>query len=85
MAGKICPPGPERDQYETDYNEWPVEDGAPFNDINNDGIYTPGIDNPYIGDETMWCVSNDLDPSRTTVFVWIDADGAGSSDPCLCI
>jgi len=60
------PPGPERDQYEMDYNEWPAEDGAPFNDINHDGIYTPGIDNPYIGDETMWCVSNDLDPSRTT-------------------
>lgn len=59
------PPGPERDQYEADYNEWPAGDGAPFNDINNDGIYTPGIDNPYIGDETMWCVSNDLDPSLT--------------------
>ena len=59
------PPGPERDQYEMDYNEWPAEDGAPFNDMDNDGIYTPGVDNPYIGDETMWCVSNDLDPSRT--------------------
>ncbi len=59
------PPGPERDQYEMDYNEWPAEDGAPFNDLDNDGVYTPGIDNPYIGDETMWCVSNDLDPSRT--------------------
>ncbi len=60
------PPGPERDQYEMDYNEWPAEDGAPFNDLDHDGIYTPGVDNPYIGDETMWCVSNDLDPSRTT-------------------
>ncbi len=59
------PPGPERYLYEKDYNEWPAEDGAPFNDINNDGIYTPGIDNPYIGEETMWCVSNDLDSERT--------------------
>jgi hypothetical protein len=59
------PPSPERDLYERDYNEWPAEDGAPFNDINNDGIFTPGIDNPYIGQETMWCVSNDLDSGKT--------------------
>jgi Secretion system C-terminal sorting domain len=59
------PPGPERDQYEQDYNEWPADEGAPFNDVNSDGIYTPGIDNPYIGNETMWCVSNDLDASKT--------------------
>ena len=61
------PPGPERDQYEQDYNEWPVEDGAPWVDVDEDGIYTPGIDTPeYVGDETLWYVANDMDPSRST-------------------
>jgi hypothetical protein len=61
------PPGPEKEQYEADYNNWPVEDGAPWVDINEDGIYTPGIDVPeFIGDETAWYVANDMDPSRST-------------------
>ncbi len=60
------PPGPVRDQYELDFNEWPVDDGAPWIDINNDGIFTVGIDSPqYVGDETMWYVSNDLDTARS--------------------
>ncbi len=61
------PPGPIRDEYELDYNEWPVEDGAPWVDVNDDGVYTPGVDKPkYVGDETLWYVANDMDPSRTT-------------------
>ncbi len=36
------PSSPERDQLEKDYNEWPVEDGAPWQDNNNDKIYTQG-------------------------------------------
>ncbi|PKL87551.1 MAG: hypothetical protein CVV23_14750, partial [Ignavibacteriae bacterium HGW-Ignavibacteriae-2] len=61
------PPGPRRDAYETDYNEWPVEDGAPWVDINEDGIFTRGVDEPdFVGDEVLWCVSNDMDPSRST-------------------
>lgn len=61
------PPGPVRDAYEKDYNEWPVEDGAPWDDIDGDGIYTSGVDLPqFIGDEVLWCVSNDLDASRST-------------------
>jgi hypothetical protein len=60
------PPGPERDQYEFDYNNWPVEDGAPWIDIDGDGVFTAGIDQPeYIGDETAWYVANDMDPDRS--------------------
>lgn len=56
-----------RDQLETDYNEWPGEDGAPYIDVDEDGMWTPGVDLPeFIGDEVLWCVSNDLDASRTT-------------------
>jgi len=56
------PTSPERDQLEKDYNEWPVEDGSPWEDINGDGIYTRGIDRPkFIGDEVLWYVSNDTE------------------------
>ena len=61
------PPGPIRDEYELDYNEWPVEDGAPWVDVNDDGVYTPGVDKPkYVGDETLWYVANDMDSARST-------------------
>ena len=57
---ETMPFGPKRDQFENDYNEWPVEDGAPWVDIDGDGIFTRGVDQPdYIGDEILWYVSND--------------------------
>ncbi|MGE5682247.1 MAG: T9SS type A sorting domain-containing protein [Bacillota bacterium] len=63
----LLPPGSERDKYEKDYNEWPVEDGAPWVDVNGDGIYTPGVDQPeFMGDEVLWYVANDLDAGRST-------------------
>jgi hypothetical protein len=40
------PVGPERNAYELDYYQWPVEDGAPWIDIDGDSIYTPGVDEP---------------------------------------
>lgn len=59
---ETLPFGIERDKYEKDYNEWPVEDGAPWIDIDGDGIFTRGIDQPdYIGDEILWFVANDMD------------------------
>jgi hypothetical protein len=49
-----------------DYMEWPIKDGAPYIDINNDGQPTPGVDKPQIiGDETLWFVSNDMDSVRS--------------------
>lgn len=56
------------DQYEQDWEEWPVEHGAPFIDIDQDGIYTAGYDEPGIAsaDEVIWFVVNDYDRSKTT-------------------
>ena len=61
------PPGPERDAYEKDYNDWPMADGAPYVDVDGNGNYTPGVDQPnFVGDEVLWYVANDMDPSRST-------------------
>jgi hypothetical protein len=56
------PPGLERNRYEFDYLNWPVDIGAPWTDNNGDGIYTLGIDEPKIlGEQTLFYVTNDLD------------------------
>jgi hypothetical protein len=62
---ETIPFGNERDQFEKDYNEWPVDDGAPWIDIDGDGIYTRGVDQPdYVGDEVLWYVANDTENQR---------------------
>ena len=45
-----------RDQYETDWNEWPADKGAPYDDVNNDGKYEPETDIPGIPgvDQTLY-------------------------------
>ncbi|PLX31416.1 MAG: hypothetical protein C0600_05795, partial [Ignavibacteria bacterium] len=67
-----------QNQMRIDYEEWPTELGAPWNDNNNNGIYEPDFeeflsvgydeclsDTPFLpGDETLWFISNDLDPRR---------------------
>jgi len=55
------PFGPTRDGYEKDYNEWPIEDGAPFV-VDGYGNKIP----EFVGDEVLWCVMNDLDSNRST-------------------
>ena len=51
---------------EYDYNNWPVEAGAPWDDVNQDGVYTPGFDKPkFIGDETLFYAANDLDTATS--------------------
>lgn len=37
-----------KDQYQTDWNEWPAEEGAPYSDINGDGMYDPFNDIPGV-------------------------------------
>ncbi|MCH8838644.1 MAG: hypothetical protein IIA60_12750, partial [Candidatus Marinimicrobia bacterium] len=51
-----------RQQYETDWNEWPAEKGAPYEDINDDGQYNPFVDIPGIpgAGQTIWYVANDI-------------------------
>ena len=50
-------------QYELDWNNWPAEYGAPFEDVDGDGSYNPSKDIPGIvdADQTIWFVANDLD------------------------
>lgn len=56
-----------RENYKIDYEQWPVEDGAPYYDFNNDGKYTEEIDQPFFeGDEVLWYVANDMDATRST-------------------
>jgi len=54
-------------QYQRDWEEWPVSLGAPYVDENNNGNWDPGVDTPGIrnADQTIWFVSNDLDTLRT--------------------
>jgi hypothetical protein len=57
-----------RDQYELDWIEWPGDLGAPFNDIDENGLYDPIIDIPGIAGaiQTIWFVANDQDAALTT-------------------
>lgn len=50
-----------------DYANWPGNDGAPYVDVNGNGVWDSGIDTPeLIGDQTIWCVFNDNDPAVHT-------------------
>jgi hypothetical protein len=54
-------------QYIADWNEWPATDGAPYKDVDTNGIYNPAIDIPGQpgSDQTLWYVSNDMSDART--------------------
>ena len=56
-----------RAQYETDWNEWPTAQGAPYYDRDSNGVYNAGIDEPGVADadQVVWFVCNDLNPGRT--------------------
>ena len=55
-----------------DFQNWPVNDGAPFVDNDGDGQYTPmpnGVDHPeFLGDQVIWFVRNDGDAVAHTIF-----------------
>jgi len=59
-----------RAQYELDWVEWRAQDGAPFDDVDSNGIYDPNIDVPGVpgASQTIWFVANDLDAALTTNF-----------------
>lgn len=58
-----------RQQYDKDWNEWPVEKGAPFNDSNRNGIRDPGEEPGIAGaDLVVWFVANDLDEVAVAEF-----------------
>ncbi len=54
-------------QYEEDWNEWPVDLGAPWTDVNGDGVYDPAVDEAGIADadQVVWLVVNDLSATKT--------------------
>jgi hypothetical protein len=55
-----------KQRLEYDYKHWPIDAGAPWDDVNEDGVYMPGFDKPkFIGDETLFYVANDLDTTTS--------------------
>ena len=54
-------------QYIQDWNEWPADAGAPYTDVNHDGVYDPAVDLPGQpgAHQTLWYVDNDLNPAKT--------------------
>ncbi len=60
-----------REQYARDWEEWPIELGAPFNDLNQNGIYEPGFgETPGVAnaDQVTWFVMHDLDTTAMSDF-----------------
>ena len=57
------------DQYEADWNNWPTDLGAPFYDLDGDGMYepddgeTPGMAD---ADQVIWYVATDADVGTTS-------------------
>jgi len=69
-----------RAQYQTDWLEWPWQDGAPYLDANGNGVYDPdpdgngtydvGEDVPGVpgAHQTIWFVTNATNSARSTSF-----------------
>lgn len=56
------------DQYALDWAEWPTAWGAPYYDLDDDDVYTAGVDKPGIAqaDQVVWYVVNDYNQTVTT-------------------
>ena len=82
-----------KSQYEHDWNEWPADEGAPYDDVNGDGAYTPGTWNGETGkwdgdipgipgaDQTIWTVANDLPDEYTGGATVSVSEGGWGSPP----
>ncbi len=68
------------DGYEYDWANWPADQGAPFDDVDGDGVYDPAVDIAgYPGaDMTVWTVANDL-PRADGTQVSTDSYGSPST------
>ena len=66
------------DQYKNDWKNWPVAEGAPFEDMNENGVYDPILDTNGMPDQTkgdypgihgadqvVWFKVNDQDADKT--------------------
>jgi len=64
-------------QYIQDWNEWPASDGAPYTDVNHDGVYDPAVDIPGQpgADQTLWYVANDINFSAVRALTGSDPIG----------
>jgi len=62
------PPGNEKNRLEFDYNNWPVQAGAPYLDFDKDGAYTPGFDEPgNKSDDFFFFVANSTDSAASAM------------------
>jgi len=80
-------------QYEHDWNDWPALEGAPFDDVDGDGVYTPGTwdatNKVWIGDvpgvpgsdQTIWTVANDLPDEHTDTGIPVSVSEGGWGSP----
>jgi hypothetical protein len=63
-------------QYKSDWENWPVDLGAPYYDKNRNGIFDD-LDEPGIADanQVIWFVCNDLDAAQVSSFSGSDPIG----------
>lgn len=58
-----------RAQYKTDWDEWPAADGAPYEDVNDNGVYDEGDIPGYPGaDQTIFFIANASDAGAAQAF-----------------
>ena len=58
---EYLPEGTEKTRLKYDYENWPIDQGAPYEIDAKTGLKVP----KYVGDEVDWMVMNDMDASRT--------------------
>ena len=80
-------------QYESDWLNWPTDEGAPFDDVNGDGVYTPATwdaeNSAWVGDipgipgadQTIWTVANDLPDEYTESGIPVSVSEGGWGSP----
>ena len=83
----------DRAQYSADWTNWPTDQGAPYDDVNGDGSYTPASwdeetkewvgDIPGIpgADQTIWTVANDLPDEYTDTGIPFSVSEGGWGSP----